>query len=293
MPIDYLGAQISVPASYSVAYGVTASCSSTTDPGTVRVAPARGVFGCPLETAPPRPATTVTIEALAGAPALGPATSSQVRGISVRRQVAHPSGQQVEDVPSLGVRVTAAGPAAAAVLATLTRSPRAVALGPGTPARPPGDWRTIVTDGLALEVPASWPVRHTQLSNGLAVPCSALPAGVTLGEPGATISTDTANVLYHCPAMFPFRPTRVRVPVAGVQLDTGPLRPRLPKSTYAHCIARSGLRICVADEPSYSVLVLEVALPHRTTPIICSIGLDGTGLEARAIEGSLRAAGSF
>src|ERR1019366_7901207 len=76
---------------------------------------------------------------------------------------------------SLGVEVIAQGPLARRILATLTRSPRAMALASGsTPAVPP-DWKTLTYQGLSLAAPAWWPITRTFYNYGIDTPCASSP----------------------------------------------------------------------------------------------------------------------
>jgi hypothetical protein len=191
--------------------------------------------------------------------------------------------------PSLGAEVIAQGPLAQRVVATLTRSPRTVALASGRTPAVQSDWKTMTFQGLAFAAPESWPLTRTSDNLGIGQPCST--PGVALWLPGVVLSTDVKNYFYLCPA--PVRPPGPKAPQEGIQVDAGShtlSQWNLHIVFSTHCLSLHGLTACPATSPAYSILVLKVTVPGRLKPVYVSIGLAGDGMVARTILYSLRVA---
>lgn len=189
-------------------------------------------------------------------------------------------------VPSLGIEVAGVGPLAKQVLNTLTRSPRAVALAPGSSPALPSSWRWVTFAGLRFSVPANWPITQTQVTPGLGAICETL--GVAFLSTTVTLSTDVRPMLLPPCPYFPPTPQQ---PENGVQVDSG-LRtePMVTLSFSDHCLVLHSLTACPASSPAYSILVVRVNVPGRDKPVFVSIGLAGNGMVARTILYSLTAA---
>jgi hypothetical protein len=197
---------------------------------------------------------------------------------------------------SLGVEVIAQGPLAKRILATLTRSPRAMALASGsTPAVPP-DWKTLTYHGLSFAAPARWPVTRTSYNYGVGDPCNTpgvdfFNEGVGGGE--VVLSTDRFLAGFSCSARRNPGPV---YPGDGVEVDAGSktlselAAEGLHLAFSKHCLDLHGLAACPATLPAYSILVLKVTVPGHKQPVYVSIGLAGNGMVARTILYSLRAA---
>ena len=197
---------------------------------------------------------------------------------------------------SLGVEVIAQGPLARRILATLTRSPRAVALASGsTPAVRP-DWKTLTYQGLAFAAPAWWPVTRTSYNYGVGDPCNTpgvdfFNEGVGGGE--VVLSTDRFLAGFSCSARRNPGPV---YPGDGVEVDAGSdtlselAMEGLHLAFSKHCLDLHGLIACPATSPAYSILVLKVTVSGRDQPVFVSLGLAGNGMVARTILDSLRPA---
>jgi hypothetical protein len=197
---------------------------------------------------------------------------------------------------SLGVEVIAQGPLAKRILATLTRSPRTMALASGsTPAVPP-DWKTLTYHGLSFAAPARWPVTRTSYNYGVGDPCNTpgvdfFNEGVGGGE--VVLSTDRFLAGFSCSARRNPGPV---YPGDGVEVDAGSktlselAAEGLHLAFSKHCLDLHGLAACPATLPAYSILVLKVTVPGHKQPVYVSIGLAGNGMVARTILYSLRAA---
>ena len=129
-------------------------------------------------------------------------------------------------------------------------------------------------------MPDTWRVRRT----ANVAPCPPYPV-VLYG--GVILDTDQNA----WPSVCPVAPSCVVRPSDGVRVDTwtgtrGFIGSIAPGAT---CLHLHGLKVC----PSalvYSVLLLQVSVPGRHLPVYVSIGLAGTGMVARTILYSIRAA---
>jgi hypothetical protein len=188
--------------------------------------------------------------------------------------------------PSLGIEVAANGILARRVAETLSRSPRTNVLATAKAPSVPATWHSASFAGLRFSFPASWPVIRTQLTTGLGSRCGV--AGVALSGTTVTLSTDLRPFLEVPCAYIPQSP---EPPTSGVQVDSGLLlEPRVTLAFSSHCLRLHGVTACPATSPGYSILVLRVKVPGRTTPVFVSIGLAGSGAVARTILYSLAAA---
>lgn len=187
--------------------------------------------------------------------------------------------------PSLGVEVRASGPLARRILSTITRSPRTVALATGRVLESRSVWHTASFGGLSFAVPQSWPVVRT--SNGVGIGNVCVMPGVALVEEHVLLSTDLYRVIAGCR----YRRPVPQLPRDGFQVDAGRNLVPLPGLAFStHCLALHRLTVCPATSPAYSILVLKVVVLGRALPLLVSIGLAGSGMTARAILHSLRAA---
>jgi len=199
--------------------------------------------------------------------------------------------------PFLGVEVIGQGPLANRILATLTLSPRAVALASGSAPAVPSDWKTVTFQGLALAAPAWWPVTRTLYNYGIDTPCASSP-GVSFFDDGVgggevVLSTDRSLAAFPCGVWVNPGPV---YPGDGVEVDAGSRAlsefavESLHLAFSKRCDVLHGLTACSATTPAYSILVLKVTVPGRHAPLYVSIGLAGNGMVARTILYSLRAA---
>ena len=285
VPVAFGDAQVAVPASWYVLYNE--ACPTWSVPGEVFLKPRPVAFDCAQDTVGPRTAVSFTPAASTPhneLPAAAYRRPVVINGISVFAYRAGPPGSYL--VPSLGIEITVNGVLAQRVLHTLTHSPRAVVLAPGSAPPVPSYWRSVIFAGVRFSAPADLPVARTQDTTGLGDICGT--AGVALFGSMVTLSTDQRPfVVPLCPLMLP----RPQTPLDGVQVDSGLLtEPGLSLSFGAHCLDLRGLRACPATSPDYSILVLRVTVPGRANPVFVSIGLAGNGMIARTILYSLRAA---
>ena len=218
VPVAYGDAQLSVPPGFPVAYpGQTSFCSgaSASGPGGLLVdTPLGETAHCVVERHP-------TMVYWASVP-----HPSSVAFEHIRKKSVLLNGLRVFRIPtavtyfgyyapSLGVQVITQGPLGQRILATLTRSPRTVALASGSAPAVPYDWRTVTFQGLAFAAPSSWPVSRTTVNLGIGQPCSA--PGVALGDSQVDLSTDNRLGGYRCIYFGPIP----EVPHNGIRVDAG------------------------------------------------------------------------
>jgi hypothetical protein len=275
-PLTYRDAQISVPSSWVVQAPLGSVCGVTTPGGVLFGRPYLSVrfsgSRCRL------PPTTVFVSTLRQYPRLPPA--QRINGIPVTR-LPEGRGALSYAVPSLGVEVTAVGPKASRVIATLTRAPRSVALARGPMFAVPPGWRWHEFGGIAFAAPRAWPVKRTrEWSNCLSRPV----------RPGVlTLSTATE---FGCHGGLA-SPTDLaeRSPVAGMSVGTGRVAAEgATPGRYWRCIRQHGVRACIPHEGAFTGVFLELILflPGRPLPTVVDIGLAGTGATTRTILDSIK-----
>ena len=293
VPVAYGGAQVSVPASWSVYYPGWTDCGIKGD--SLYLGPATATTaGCFIGFSPRT--TQVNLRHIDRVPS--PYRSDKpvnVNGVAVYVTPSYgPHPVLVDYAPSIGVEVTATGPLARQIVNTLTRSPRVVALASGSVPTVPSSWHTVTFQGLAFASPGSWPVTRTLFNQGIGYPCAVPGVALWLSPSVVALHTDQRIYAYICPA--PVRPPGPQTPKDGIQVDAGSQTATqltaqgLRLSFSRHCLALHGLTACPAISPAYSILVLKVTVPGRSKPVYVSIGLAGNGMVARTILYSLRAA---
>ena len=300
VPVAFGDAQVSVPSDFPIVYpGQGFPCKGALASGLGGLlvdAPPGFTFHCLVERHP----TMVFLVSVRKPPSVAfvQKKSTMLNGVRVYRLLTAVTYVGYY-AASLGVEVIAQGPLARRILATLTRSPRAVALASGSAPAVPPDWKTLTYQGLAFAAPAWWPVTRTFYNYGIDTPCASSPGvgfvdgGVGGGE--VVLSTDRFPVALSCAARRNPGPV---YPGDGVEVDAGSktlselAMEGLYLSFSAHCLDLHGLTACPATSPAYSVLVLRVTVPRRAKPVYVSIGLSGDGIVARTILYSLRAASS-
>ena len=258
-------------------------CPTGSPQGEVFVNPSRGVFHCPVETAP-GPGTTISFELPRSPRGAVLGTPEIINGIAV---YPYPAGPRLSYlVPSLGVEMTVNGPPrtkssphAHEITAICcahrrfgTKCPVVMAF---------GDVR-----GPRFAVPSAWPVYRTAIVNVPGNPCRVL--GIALTATQASLSTDTRPFIRD--SMCARIPPYPYEPLNGVQVDSG-LRSALliSLSFSTHCLDLHGLTACPATSPAYSILAFKVTVPGGSKPVYLSIGLAGNDMVARAILYSIRA----
>jgi hypothetical protein len=274
-PLTYRDAQVSVPSSWVVQGSAGSVCWVTTNGGVLFGRQSRQARpnGCRL------PPTTVFVSAIPYRSARG--LTQHINGIPVRRLSAA-RGELSFAAPSLGVEVTAVGPKARQVIATLTRSPRSVALAPGRAFPVPSGWRWHQFGGIVFAAPRAWPVKRTsEWSNCLSRPV----------RPGVlTLSTATEFGCHGGLASL-IGLAREQGPLAGMSVGAG--RVAADDATpgqYLRCMRLHNVRACIPHEGAFVGVYLELVLylPGRPLPTVVDIGLAGTGATTRAILDSIK-----
>src|SRR5579859_1216197 len=203
-----------------------------------------------------------------------------INGIFVERRQAD-RGSVSYFVPTLHVVVTARGPLARKVLATLTRSPLSVVLARGPEFSVPRSWRWHDFGGIRFAVPASWLLE--QSSTWDRGGC----AGAYWMDPRTVRLSTARSVLRQiCPAA----PDIAGFMIAhqGVSVAAGRVA-RLDSSQYDGCRFLHGLRACYLASPYQDGLLdLAVFVPGRHEPTVVEVGLAGNGAIARTIFDSIR-----
>jgi hypothetical protein len=250
-------------------------CGATTHGGVLlgqRLDPARlRVTHCRL------PTTTVFVSAISRRPL--PVMRQRINGIPVSRLPAV-SGSVSYAAPTLGVEVTALGPKARQVLATLTRSPRSVALAPGRPFPVPPGWRWHDYGGIRFAAPSGWRLVRTEEWGGCAG--RAVLSGV--------LQLSSARLPGCLPVAMGIGLARSYAPVAGVTVGAGRLATdSIASGPYRLCMRLRGLRACVAQQGMLAGEFLAlVVFPHgQQGPTEIDIGLAGNGVTARTIFDSI------
>ena len=279
VPVAYGNAQISVPPTWSVHYR-SFKCPSGNEPGEVFVNPLPGYPPCarPLK----MPVTVALQTPTPPRPLKDYGPKQVLNGITVYGEASHGAGDYL--APSLGVEFIFQGSLGARILHTLTRSPRTVVLAIGPEPSVPPSWRMMTFGGVRFSVPPAWRVERESL---YVLGCGS--PQVTLGIPEVVLDTDAGLSAPGCPPNLP--PPLPWLPSNGLRIDSGRYFPSSTmRFTSTHGLSIHGLTACPATSPAYSILVLKVTVPGRSKPIYVSIGLAGSGMVARTILYSLRAA---
>lgn len=276
-PLTYRDAQVSVPSSWVVQEPLGSLCGVTTGGGVLlgrkfRPAELNGA-GCRL------PATSVSMSPIPWVPR--PVMRQRINGIPVGRLPAA-SGSLSYAVPVLGVEVTATGPKASQVLATLTRSPASVVLAPGPAFAVPRGWRWHDFGGIRFATPGAWRLARSDRWGS----CDSRPV-----EPG-TLLLSTATT-FGCRGGMEMIPPLARswAPTSGVTVGAGRLATAdATPGVYRRCIRLRGMRTCIPHEGmQVGEFLILVAYPRgRPGPTLVEIGLAGNGATARTIFDSIR-----
>lgn len=268
--IAYGKLQVSVPAGWLVETAAASVCGSNA--GMVFLGDASGLpppTGCALAE------DRVSLVSLRGSVAHG--TAERVNGVEVvtlRRS----ADQIAVAVPSLGVAVTATGPTAARVIATISPAPLAVIEAPGPAPAVPTGWQTAEFGPLRLAVPARWGVRRTGWPW-----CDDGPVEATLWF--GRFDTPASEVEPPCAPPYPTALTETGRD--GVLVAEGPYEPLAQRSA-APCFAVPELTVCTTGAGGTAI---GLAVTTRTgAHAYVEIGLAGDGILARTILYSLRPA---
>jgi hypothetical protein len=274
VPVAFGSAQISVPSSWQL---------ETTD-GTSCGAQIRGMafvarqirdqtfraMGCQL--AP----NVVSIGPAPRGPVPRPGPATQVvNGIAVTVAAAGPQSWRYL-VPELGVQVTARGPLARRVLATLTRSPLSVALAAGPALPAPRSWRWYSFGGVRFAAPPAWPELNS-------TPYGCWPH--LQAQAVALLTSRNTNM--SCPA--PPDTTGFGAGQLGIEVDSGQAAASQGVQIEpAPCLRLHGLRACISQQPrGLGWLTLSAFPAGASKPTIVWIGLAGSGVVSREILDSI------
>ena len=211
--------------------------------------------------------------------------SAVIHGIRVYRLHAAP-GAVVYLVPALRVRVGARGPLARRVLATLNRSPLSVVLRRGPAGPVPARWVWQRFGGIRFAVPRSWRLQrqHRWATCGTGI------------APRSLLLIDATRPPVPLPCPYPFPTAADEQGQPGLTVVTGKYAAKSVGQHFARCLVRRGDRIClsaVTGQGGFTsgALIFSVSRPHRRAGTYFLLGLSGSGTLARAIFGSIRAAG--
>lgn len=274
-PLTFGAAQISVPSSWVVQGHLGSICHVTRGGGVV--------IGGRLHLAALRAADCrlpPTAVFLWGAPARPrPVLTGRVNGIAVARRWG-PGSSRSEVAPGLGVGVTALGPEAGRVLATLTRSPQSVVLSQRPPAPVPAGWRWHAFGGIKFATPAGWATERTRFWGS----CNRRPL-----QPRPTVVLSLAARRPCITLGFLASLAGSYAPQTGVAAGSGPLATAdIAADGGNSCMRLSGLRACVLRTGSAGVYLALAVHPTGLRPVVLEIGLAGTGVIPRAIMDSIR-----
>jgi len=281
-PVPYESARLSVPASWLVESQQQLSCGFPQVSGMIFVGVKPGFpkgFGCDVTASVAwiLPAGKVPKGITHRKP------TAVIHGIPVYRL---PSGKGAAAylVPELGVRVGARGKLAARVLATLTRSPLSVVLRRGPAAPVPAGWAWRQFGGLRFATPRSWSLQREDqwatCGTGL------LPSSLLL------VDATKPPLYLPCPYAVPTASADQAQP--GLTVVTGKYAGQSVGERYGSCQSRRGVRICKSSVTGRGgflsgVLIFSVSRPKHPATFFL-LGLSGSGVSARAIFGSVRAA---
>jgi hypothetical protein len=281
-PVPYESAQLSVPGSWLVESPQQLSCGFPPVDGMIFVGVTPGFpkdFGCNVTASLAwiLPAGQIPTGIKHRKP------TAVIHGIPVYR-LPSAKGTAAYLVPELGVRVGARGKLAARVLATLARSPLSVVLRRGPSAPVPVGWTWRQFGGVRFATPRAWsPQGENQWST----------CGTGLVPSSLLLVDATKPPLYlPCPYLIPTALADQAQP--GLTVVTGKYAAQSVGESYASCQSRGGVRICLSSVTGQGgflsgVLIFAVSRPkHQTTFFL--LGLSGSGVSARAVFGSIRAA---
>jgi len=289
-PLDYGGARIWVPAGWRVVGPGTESCSGDLDKvvlvGGARL-PGPACLASSDRVTAPRVGSFVQIGPIGHSGAAGAPTRLVVNGVSVEQLPASAAttypGEVIYEVPDLGAAITGVGPGGRAVMATLGPSARHAVLSDRPQAPGPAGWRAVHYEGVALAVPASWPVHDpgtTSVQPGCDTASPFPSPAVDLGARGAPPG---------CPATGPYpgpadgvwlhpRPpsSTAQGPVTGRLVHDGPVRAYLAPGAGARQPPSDALDLAGPTGP------LELGIGFGTDPAIAEHIIDSITTEGAA-----------
>jgi hypothetical protein len=284
VPVDFGDLQISVPASWKLVDPQVCSFGArdTVYVNQVKEAPclgdaSDGVF-------PPDNGPSVALSVLRAMPSVEvvPADLITINGIHVLKV-------GLLEYLALGIGIHLVGRGTAAILRTLTYSPRDVALGAGKAPTVPESWRWMNEPGWRVAVPSVWLADGHDIGplDYEAPGCTPGVVVLATGQPAAVVDLDRSGFAFCPPPALPL--TRVQKPIGGVIIDVKPRVGGWPGGTEA-CHVSNGLRACVVGgRPDIDILFVWVHAADQPSPMLLEIGLAGTGVTARTILGSLQA----
>jgi hypothetical protein len=268
LPVNYGDAQVSVPASWSLISEGESSCPQT--PGAVILG--NGAFCPPGIDASGSPSPiTVSLRSSPSPSTIDEGPPFKVNGISVYA----PSVAPDYVIPALHVVLDLAGDVPPQVLASLSYSPRAVVLAPGSHPSVPPTWRHQRFAGIGFAVPPNWSVRGVRDPR---LPCNGL-----LFKADRVVLASGAPSIPSCPNEPPTLQSIQAVP--GMQLESYGPGPGGPTSCTGLLRTTHGLIICIDTDPVGGVL--EASVSTSRGPVFVTLGLAGNGQVARTVFNSM------
>lgn len=273
VPVDYGDIQISVPANWK--FVDPQACTDGT-PDTV-YENFSGVF-CPVIRPGPGPSVALDASSIVASPG----DLLTINGIHVLKI-------GTDEYLTLGVRIQLTGSGAAAILQTLTYSPRDVAIRAGKAPPVPKSWSWMTEPGWRIAVPAAWLAAGRKLGpfNVESPGCNG--PFLVLARTGPFAVVDSDSILgwaEKCLALpQPDSPPRA---IDGLIINVKPTG-SWPGGTPV-CRDLNGLRACiVGGHPDVDILYVWVHALGGAHPMLLEIGLAGTGMTARTVLDSLEA----
>jgi hypothetical protein len=269
-PVPYLGAQISVPASWFIESSYSSICGGGSVQGMVFLGERASTTPFPHEGCHRPPANVVQL-----LPAR-PGRQGSVLHVTISDG---PSGESLA-IRGYGVRIVARGPLAGRVVGTLTRSPRSVVLGPGPAFAVPRGWRWHEFGGIKFATPAAWTVQRYKSWGG---------CGYNVAAGNVWLNNATKLMIASCPG--PNETAGGTAANPGIEVSTGRYGAAGWSTVPMVCRAASGARVCVlaVQNDNWGLLELLVRVPGQRWPALILLGLAGSGADARTIFDSIRA----
>jgi hypothetical protein len=270
--VPYLGAQISVPASWFIESSYSSICGGGSVQGMVFLGEKASTKTFRQENCGHLPANVVQ---------LLPVRRGQAGSMSTLHLTISdgPSGEGLA-IRGYGVRVLARGPLAGRVVGTLTRSPRSVVLVRGPAFAVPRGWRWHEFGGITFATPASWAVQRYNSWGG---------CGYNVAANNVWLNNATKLRIASCPP--PAATAGGTSANPGIEVSTGRYGAAGYASVQMDCRAASGARVCVlaVQNDNWGLLELLVRVPGQRWPAFIQLGLPGSGATARTIYDSIRA----
>jgi len=187
-------------------------------------------------------------------------------------------------VPAFLEEVSAEGPLAHEIAATLRLSPRLTTLGEGPIGKPTASWHLVNWRGLAAWVPSSWRITYTDISDAplCGTDVTSLPSRQILFD------SDTQSLYPPCPLQFPTAEALFGSGGDGLRMDLRPGKVNSGRGQLSHsCLHVNQFEVCPYGAPQMAVLEVLVTGGDLPSPRLVWIGLAGSGEVARTVLYSL------